>query len=36
MKYQKAEVFVIALEELEAMIKANASSCGYICMVTGR
>lgn len=36
MEYKKPEMIVISKEELESMIKANASACGYICMVSGR
>lgn len=36
MKYTKPEMIIVSNEELESMIKGNASSCGYICMVTGR
>ena len=36
MKYEKPEVMVISDAELENMIIANASGCGFICMVTNR
>lgn len=36
MKYTKPEMLVVSNQELEQMIKANASGCGYVCMVTGR
>ena len=36
MKYEKPEMLIILDEELENMIKANASGCGYVCMISGR
>lgn len=36
MIYSKPEFIIMYNSEIEQMIKANASGCGYICMVTGR
>lgn len=36
MKYERPEIIIVSNEELETMIKGNASACGYLCMVSGR
>mgnify|MGYP000043404744 CR=1 FL=1 len=36
MKYTKPEMLIVSKDELETMIKGNASACGYLCMVSHR
>lgn len=34
--YEKPEMMILTQNELEEMLLANASGCGYVCMVSGR